>query len=459
MAKFKSYAIALLLFAALSAYGQNWEDIQIALYKGETVGYIITGKTVLSPDEPDTLSPHCYVMPANDLVDIISGCRRIANGLYLAHAGENRIAVQYCRYYSETLPPGFIGGRHVTRVRNMVERSNVVYLAMNFDPGKVYVINYDLTGKEGNAGRGILFSINEATDTQSIENLDNLNKYIVTEDYYKAYLEYSGQHRGEMNGTYITKDGARQLTLSGENYVVRNFDKLAGKTTMQEGRYWFNEQTLILCSDTLRSVTQAIRGSSPRERIENVSTIEVMYYTQQGDTLGLIAKGAIKHTPVEYVKSAVAPDDLGEPAPGGSLKQSTSGMVTTDIAWHLDDGVLTVSGKGDVPGDPSWGVVLPNVTSAIISDGITSLGHHAFAMGKLTSLVLGADMSSLKTYALFNCKNLTRIEVRNPVPPSVGAFVFMGVPVKRITLVVPAGAKAAYMKNSAWKKFGEIVEK
>ena len=135
------------------------------------------------------------------------------------------------------------------------------------------------------------------------------------------------------------------------------------------------------------------------------------------------------------------------------------GNATPDINWRIENDTLFVTGNGDLPGNPSWTRAFSEFSGAIIDDRITSLGHHAFAMAKITSVVIGKSVKSLNTYAFFMCKNLTTVEVRNPVPPKVGSFVFMSTPICKAKLIVPAGSKDAYIKNKDWKKFGIIEER
>ena len=130
--------------------------------------------------------------------------------------------------------------------------------------------------------------------------------------------------------------------------------------------------------------------------------------------------------------------------------------ATPDIKWRIENDTLFVNGKGEVPGYPPWLKALSEFSVAIIGDSITSLGHHAFAMAKITSVVIGKSVISLKTYAFFNCNKLTVMEVKSAVPPKVGSFVFMGTPIGKAKLIVPAASNTDYQKNKDWKKFGNI---
>jgi len=142
-------------------------------------------------------------------------------------------------------------------------------------------------------------------------------------------------------------------------------------------------------------------------------------------------------------------------------KEATEGQLTHDISWKIENGTLTVSGIGDMPGAPSSLNVgaLSDGTSVIIEDGITSLGHHAFASSKISSIILGENVASLKTCAFSSCKNLVLVEVKSAKPPKVGTFAFTLTPIGKAKLIVPAGAKAAYASDKSWKKFGTIEER
>jgi hypothetical protein len=138
------------------------------------------------------------------------------------------------------------------------------------------------------------------------------------------------------------------------------------------------------------------------------------------------------------------------------------GKLSPDITWRMEGETLIISGTGEMPGSTltqRYADILSDGASVIIEDGITSVCHHAFATSKISSVVLGADVAKLGTYAFFNCNNLVRVEVKSTTPPKVGMFAFMSTPIGKVTLVVPVGAKTAYEKNGGWKKFGTIEER
>ncbi|MDR1347144.1 MAG: leucine-rich repeat domain-containing protein [Prevotellaceae bacterium] len=154
-------------------------------------------------------------------------------------------------------------------------------------------------------------------------------------------------------------------------------------------------------------------------------------------------------------------DDIPELQLQSIFEQSTIGaqnLDDSDIEWIVENNMLFVSGIGDIPGNPEWSDEISTVTDVVIDDGITCIGQRAFAMSKIVSITIGKDVTSLKSYALFNCNNLKTMEIKNATPPKVGAFAFLSTPVSKAKLIVPAGTKAVYEKNKDWKKFGIIEE-
>jgi hypothetical protein len=139
------------------------------------------------------------------------------------------------------------------------------------------------------------------------------------------------------------------------------------------------------------------------------------------------------------------------------IQADSTTAKTSNISCTLENDTLLITGRGDI-----IGADLPDtspVVSVIIDDSITGIGHHTFTMSKISSFILGASITRIGAYAFFNCNNLVRMELRSATPPKVGAFAFMSTPVKKAKLIVPAGTKAIYEKNKAWKKFGAIEER
>ena len=98
----------------------------------------------------------------------------------------------------------------------------------------------------------------------------------------------------------------------------------------------------------------------------------------------------------------------------------------SNLTWTLDsDGVLTISGSGDMhgygPSDAPWH---GRVKSAVIAEGVTSIGWYAFCdCTSLTSVTIPYSVTSIGADAFYNCSSLTSVTIPDGVTSiGVGAF-------------------------------------
>ena len=119
-------------------------------------------------------------------------------------------------------------------------------------------------------------------------------------------------------------------------------------------------------------------------------------------------------------------------------------------------------------------IVLPNTLTTIgngmflsckklaaihIPDSVESIKLRAFdSCCSLTSITIPRKVSFIEDRAFSNCANLSSVFIDNPVPPLLGANVFMNNDVSNDTLFVPCGASAAYLSADQWNSFGTILE-
>ena len=101
----------------------------------------------------------------------------------------------------------------------------------------------------------------------------------------------------------------------------------------------------------------------------------------------------------------------------------------SNLTWTLDsEGVLTISGSGDMHGydhlgAPWYGIRSP-VKSAVIADGVTSIGDSAFFdCTSLTSVTIPDSVTSIGEYAFYNCTSLTSVAIPDSVT-SIGDAAF-----------------------------------
>ena len=109
---------------------------------------------------------------------------------------------------------------------------------------------------------------------------------------------------------------------------------------------------------------------------------------------------------------------------GLSANAESSGTCGPNLKWHLtDDGVLTISGKGEMDdynfhdGSP-W--KNSGVKRIIIGDGVTTIGDNAFSYCKsLTSVTIPNSVTTIGDGAFSYCIYNHRTTKTNQKYPSV----------------------------------------
>ena len=101
----------------------------------------------------------------------------------------------------------------------------------------------------------------------------------------------------------------------------------------------------------------------------------------------------------------------------------------SNLTWTLDrEGVLTISGSGDMYdyglSDAPWYGIRSRVKSAVIADGVTSIGYKAFDdCTSLTSVTIPDSVTSIGNGAFKGCTSLTSVTIPGSVTRiGVGAF-------------------------------------
>ena len=161
-----------------------------------------------------------------------------------------------------------------------------------------------------------------------------------------------------------------------------------------------------------------------------------------------------------------------------------SGTCEDNLSWNYANGILTVSGMGEMlcTGFWSpWSAYREFIKSVVIEGGITTVGTSAFSdypalisvdlpksltsigqnaffwCDKLTTVTIPAGVTELGKNAFNGCKGLTSIISYAAEPPTCGANCFYNVD-KSIPVLVPKGSLEKYQDEAAegWKDFTNI---
>ena len=118
---------------------------------------------------------------------------------------------------------------------------------------------------------------------------------------------------------------------------------------------------------------------------------------------------------------------LGAPA----IAAPISGYCGDNIRWTLSEGVLTLTGSGDMLDYPvsvaaPWHHYAKSITTLIVGEGVTSLGDRAFyGCTGLTSVSLPSTLRRVGRSAFYDCKSLFVIVLPDSVQ-EIGPYAFRG---------------------------------
>ena len=154
-------------------------------------------------------------------------------------------------------------------------------------------------------------------------------------------------------------------------------------------------------------------------------------------------------------------------------------MCGDDLYWEYADGVLTITGTGDMydyakDTDVPWYDVRGNIKTVSLPDAMTKIGQNAFykctamtsinmptsltAIGEKAfaqdtklacEIILPASMTTIASRAFFNCQAVTAFHIEATTPPTIpnDAFELTTAPIH-----VPCGYGHVYGKHTQWGK-------
>ena len=112
---------------------------------------------------------------------------------------------------------------------------------------------------------------------------------------------------------------------------------------------------------------------------------------------------------------------------GLSAKAESSGTCGPNLKWHLtDDGVLTITGKGEMYDYSYTPWSYDDLTRVIIGNGVTTIGKNAFiGRSSLTSVNIPNSVTTIGEAAFSGCSSLTSVTIPNSVT-TIGGYAFSG---------------------------------
>ncbi len=96
-----------------------------------------------------------------------------------------------------------------------------------------------------------------------------------------------------------------------------------------------------------------------------------------------------------------------------------SGTCGDNLTWNFADGVLTISGTGEMTNytfnydvNVPWNTFLSSITTVNISEGVTSIGDYAFTFCyNITSVTIPSSVTRIGKYAFDDCTGLTTVYI------------------------------------------------
>ncbi|MCC8090027.1 MAG: leucine-rich repeat protein [Oscillospiraceae bacterium] len=142
----------------------------------------------------------------------------------------------------------------------------------------------------------------------------------------------------------------------------------------------------------------------------------------------------------------------------GSIRTSNIGGSCGDnVTWVLKDGVITISGTGDMEDyECPWYAWKDDITSVVIENGVTSVGAYAFCeCENVVNVSLPSGLKCICSYAFYRCA-ITSIEIPDSLAQIEESAFRLCVNLSEITLPDSIG-ELGYFAFSGCKSLTSIV--
>lgn len=101
-----------------------------------------------------------------------------------------------------------------------------------------------------------------------------------------------------------------------------------------------------------------------------------------------------------------------------------------DLTWTLEEGILTISGTGDMwdysYGSVPWSSQRSAITKVVVEEGVTTIGRYALSsLWSVKSVELPESLNTIGPYAFQNCGTLSSMAIPDGVT-EIGEYAFSG---------------------------------
>ena len=98
--------------------------------------------------------------------------------------------------------------------------------------------------------------------------------------------------------------------------------------------------------------------------------------------------------------------------PAEITRKSTNGNIGENITWELSDGVLTLSGEGDMEDYAFFGFTYNKVQKIVVNEGITSIGANSFVgFAYVTEVELADSIETIEHGAFNMCRSIETLKL------------------------------------------------
>ena len=137
----------------------------------------------------------------------------------------------------------------------------------------------------------------------------------------------------------------------------------------------------------------------------------------------------------EAPQATAVPEETAAPVPTelpGETEQlpldgAVSGTCGDNLTWTLEEGVLTVSGTGDmkISGTVPWMSYVSEIHEVVVESGVTSIGMAAFGLPNLVKVTMAETVTRIEDYAFYFADSLEEIVLHEGIT-HLGSYLFYG---------------------------------